>query len=391
MASPGAALRANTGPLPPPPKRPTESIPPPPLRPPTGALPQPRASGKLPELPPEAAALPDSLDTEAPAHDFSTPAGRPSLPLPDYKPLFDYDDPTPTPAKPAAAKDDAVSPGWPEPEAAAPAEEETFAPAPVPAESSDVAPKNEGTGDLAAQVQELEEKLSLATEQRDQARAELDILQKKGGKSADAALAELEEVGRERDEAKLEVIVLRSQLEAAEQNQRDTRAMASQLEELSHVIDERDSVRRDYATLREQFETLKLDRSRGDATEEIQRLEEENRQLHEQLTKAAAAKGGATDAPVSADVAELREELKKAKEEASLAARGLALSQKALQDTREALKAASEGSSSPKGSQEEWKKERATLVRQNMLLQGQNEQLTRDLSALKAKLGAQDS
>jgi chromosome segregation ATPase len=187
----------------------------------------------------------------------------------------------------------------------------------------------------------------------------------------------------------MEVIVLRSRIEAAEQTQRDTDAMASQLEELSHVIDERDSVRRDYASLREQFETLKLDRSQLDSTEELDRLRDENQQLRDQLASAGTAAGSppASD-DAAGDLAALKEQLKQAKEETSLAHRGLALSQKALQETREALREATEGTSTSKGNLEEAKKERAGLQRQNQLLQGQIDQLTRELSAAKAKLAA---
>ena len=186
----------------------------------------------------------------------------------------------------------------------------------------------------------------------------------------------------------MEVIVLRSRVEASEQKQRDTDAMASQLEELSHVIDERDSVRRDYASLREQFETLKLDRSQLDSHEANQVLQDEIKQLRDQLANRGPSAPAAGAAGATGDVAAMREQVKQAKEEASLAHRGLALSQKALQETREALREATEGSSSTKGNLEEARKERAGLIRQNQLLQGQVDQLTREISAAKAKLAA---
>jgi hypothetical protein len=422
MAPPPPAQRPATGPLPPPPQRlsapippvltrTTGSLPPPPLRPSVGAMPSPRASsGTLPTLSMKEPLSGEGSDDAPAAPDFPAPAAssleknpiRPSVPLPDFKPLFGYDEPV-VPAETEEKETDSApskdaSSSWFEANQSEPpsSEERTsalgFDPANVPIESTDLTEEAEEPVDDKKRLEELEEKLSLVTEERDQSRAELEIIRQKLDAGSKANPGEdAEQAARERDEARLEVIVLRSQLEAAEQTQRDTAAMASQLEELSHVIDERDSVRRDYAVLREQFETLKLDRSRGDATATIEALEEENRKLREQVSKAKTPSAGGGDEPVSADVATLREELKKAREEASMSSRGLALSQKALLETREALKVANEGASLAKGSPDDQKKERAALVRQNMLLQGQNEQLTRELSAAKAKLGAKDT
>ena len=84
----------------------------------------------------------------------------------------------------------------------------------------------------------------------------------------------------------------------------------------------------------------------------------------------------------------LKEESAKAKSEASVAQRGLALSQKALTETREALRQATEGAALAKGSLENLRKENSTLVQQNMLLQAQHDQVSRDLSSAKAKLTA---
>jgi len=324
-------------------------------------------------LPPADAPAPSSANIE------KNPL-RPSVPLPDFKPLFGYD----KPEEPAAETTSASS--WfksntPEPLSG---DERTaalgFDPATLPVESTDISS---------------EEPLPAGAEESDESQAEMETLRrhlesKATGETPSGETLppseELTTVSRERDEARMEVIVLRHQLEAAEQTRRDTEAMASQLEELSHVIDERDSVRRDYATLRDQFETLKLDRSRVDPGEENEKLQEEINQLRQQLASRGTEKGATGSLPVSADVATLREELKKAREEASVASRGLALSQKALQETRDALRDASDGT--PKGGAEDLKKEQATLVRQNMLLQGQNDQLTREISALKAKLAA---
>jgi hypothetical protein len=316
------------------------------------------------------------------------PPARPAVPMPDYKPLFGYD----APEDESDESTPAFSPSLLDP----PAESDEPAgldPASQPVEDLDVTDEP-ASPDSATKFQEMEEQLALATEERDQTRAELEITRTKGPAASDDKLTEdLATTGRERDEARMEVIVLRNRLETAEQTQRDTDAMASQLEELSHVIDERDSVRRDYASLREQFETLKLDRSQLDSHEANLELQEEVRQLRDQLAIHASdlvSKTGALPSTGGSpgEINALKDQVRQAKEEASLAHRGLALSQKALQETRETLREASEGTSSSKGSLEEMKKDRAGIVRQNMLLQGQNDQLTRELSAAKAKLAA---
>jgi len=306
------------------------------------------------------------------------------MPLPDFKPLFGYDAPEDEMDESSSALHEA---------SAQAVEPSAFDPATEPVEDADLF--EETNDNTSIKTQELEEQLTLLTEERDQARAELEIARQKGPAAASDKMSDdVATISRERDEARMEVIVLRNRLEAAEQTQRDTDAMASQLEELSHVIDERDSVRRDYASLREQFETLKLDRSQLDSHEANIQLQDEVHQLREQLAIHASdlvAKTGHLTSPGAgslSEVAALKEQIRQSKEEASLAHRGLALSQKALQETREALREASEGTSSSKGSLEEIKKERSGLVRQNMLLQGQNDQLTRELSAAKAKLAA---
>jgi hypothetical protein len=413
--------------LPPPPKqtgplpalaRSTAHLPPPPQRDPSGRLPAPRAqTGRLPvpagdapagirpttedepmtrELPvvttPDAATPPPAFTPPPTASTFTAqgapppkftpppsftpdtePAARPAVPVPDFKPLFGYD----SPEDASAASGLADAPG-------------TSAPPFDPTSSGESLDTLEGAEGGSTSVAQLKEEIELLTQERDQANAELELARGKGVGASDDKLAEdLATANRERDEARMEVIVLRSRVEAGEQKQRDTDAMASQLEELSHVIDERDSVRRDYASLREQFETLKLDRSQLDSHEANQVLQDEIKQLRDQL----ASRGPGAPAPTgatgpTADVAALREQVKQSKEEASLAHRGLALSQKALQETREALREATDGSSSTKGNLEEAKKERAGLVRQNQLLQGQVDQLTREISAAKAKLAA---
>jgi hypothetical protein len=388
----------------------TGHLPPPPQRDASGRLPLPRSqTGRLPFpgggstesepmtreplIAPPATSEPEEIPVAphfAPAAPpaFTPPAsliaaasasaeksvGRPTMPLPDYQPLFGYNAPEDEPGA-ADVDPSPVSPPM-------------FDPV-TTGESADPL-EDESGGELT--VEELKAQTQMLRQERDQAQAELEVTRSSGLGGSDDKLAEdLAKAISERDEARMEVIVLRSRNEAAEQTRRDTDAMASQLEELSHVIDERDSVRRDYASLREQFETLKLDRSQLDSNEANQALQDEIQMLRDQLAAGAPAGesgGGADAAGNSAELAALKEQVKLAREETSLAHRGLALSQKALQETREALREATEGTSSSKGNLEEMKKERATLVRQNMLLQGQNEQLQRDLSAAKAKLGA---
>jgi chromosome segregation ATPase len=155
-------------------------------------------------------------------------------------------------------------------------------------------------------------------------------------------VAELSFAAQERDEANLEAAALREQLAAAETAAREENknVAAQQNHALTLATSERDAARRDYTELRQQHETLK----------------QELKDLHEQVVRA--------------------------KDEATTAQRGLALSQKALQETRDALR----GASDDKGALENLKKERSTLVQQNMLLQAQNDQVSRELSALRAKI-----
>ena len=83
---------------------------------------------------------------------------------------------------------------------------------------------------------------------------------------------------------------------------------------------------------------------------------------------------------------ELDEQVHQARDEAAAAQSGLALSQKALQENRDALREASEGTSMAKSNLDNLKNEYSTLVQQNMFLQAQNDQISRELSAVKSKL-----
>ena len=188
---------------------------------------------------------------------------------------------------------------------------------------------------------------------------------------------------RERDEARMEVIVLRSRNEAAEQTRRDTDAMASQLEELSHVIDERDSVRRDYAVAARAVR----DAQARPLAARLARGQPDNCRTRPRACASSWLRQRAADpagAPVKrsgtaqaarrkpprqrgGEIAALQESEVQAGEGGDVAAahRGLALSQKALQETkREALREATEGTSQSKGNLEEIEEgaRRASLV-----------------------------
>jgi hypothetical protein len=199
-----------------------------------------------------------------------------------------------------------------------------------------------------------------------------------------ARIGELSSAAQERDEALLEAVTLRSQLANAEAAALGQGNPAASSDEIALVTGERDAARRDYAELRLQYEKLKQDQVK---------LKNNHAAAMAGLQKQVEAGGTAQGAPPEREdfIDTLKQELKnlqlqvvQAKEEASASQRGLALSQKALQETREALREASEG----KGMFENLKKERSTLVQQNMLLQAQNDQVARELSALKAKVGA---
>ncbi len=202
-------------------------------------------------------------------------------------------------------------------------------------------------------------------------------------------LAKLDEITQERDDARREADLLRAKL----QQGGDSKGGA---DEIARAIEDRDSARRDYANLREQFENLKADqfRARTEGGKKDPALQREIESLRAQIAEREEEINSMKLDPISVDpeVDSLREEadvlqkqLNQAREEASIAQRGLALSQKALQETRDALREATEGSSQMKTSLESLKNECATLVQQNMLLQAQHDQLSREISTLRTK------
>jgi regulator of replication initiation timing len=202
---------------------------------------------------------------------------------------------------------------------------------------------------------------------------------------------------QERDHALKDGDLLREQLRQAHEalKARGTKA-PGQTQELSLLTEERDQARREYAAIRQEFETLKQEqppkeesgRARKELEQQLegfrQKLEERNRETAALKTNSGGVGDG--DEKLKAEVVSLREQLAHAKEEASIAQRGLALSQKALHETRDTLREATEGTSLSRHNFDNLKNECATLAQQNSVLQAQNDQLSRDLSATKSKL-----
>jgi DNA repair exonuclease SbcCD ATPase subunit len=205
---------------------------------------------------------------------------------------------------------------------------------------------------------------------------------------------ELAHATQERDQAVNDGILLREQLLQAQEAVKE-QGTPAQAQELSLLTEERDQARREYATLRKEFETLKQEQTpkeeSGKARRELeqqlegfrQKLEERNREIL--ALKADSGGAGDGDEKLKEEVASLREQLARVKEEASAAQRGLTLSQKALHETRDTLREATEGTSLSRHNFDNLKNECATLAQQNTVLQAQNDQLSRDLAAAKAK------
>jgi chromosome segregation ATPase len=262
---------------------------------------------------------------------------------------------------------------------------------------------NQSSEDLTAaweKIAQLNDELAVATRERDEAinesvllREDLNLANEKlEGQGEVSTLAEeMQQVLQERDEAIAETNILREELRQAYEVAQSREAAAMQSEELAQVTEERDRVRSDYVDLRDQFEGLKQEqaRAKNQLGEGRAELEEQVRSLRLILAEREAelneTQSGASGNNEQLEA--LTQELSKKKDEASMAQRGLALSQKALQETREALREASEpGGLVSKASLDDLKKENSTLVQQNMLLQAQHSQVARELSAAKAKL-----
>ncbi len=382
----------------------------------TAPAPIPQPSEPIRSLP-----LSSSAPAETPA---PSPLRQRTTPLPNLKPIFEYDKPVslppsqsqPMPGRPVLTPQTPVLPtppyetfglrdaplGFTEEEQEEEESEEEIPALPESITEAKAEPPEPASWDIS---NTLKEDLSRVTEERDDARRQSDLLRSQlleyddVSKERDELAAKVEELSRvveERDDARNESNLLRSQLQQAEEANGAAQAQASSPEELSRALEERDGARRDYASLREQFENLKLEhvRLRGEPAKKDPALEAELETLRAQLAErdqqiAELKNAPAPEpvpAPISEDTSALQTQLNQAREDASIAQRGLALSQKALQETRDALREASEGSSMAKTNLDNLKNECATLVQQNMLLQAQHDQLTRELNALKAKV-----
>jgi hypothetical protein len=324
-----------------------------------------------------------------------SPLSRRTTPLPDLKSLFEYEKPS---VQRPPVRADASEASTPQPEdreietfGAHQIDSKTEAPEPIsdmPVSELPVAEEISSTAPSEGQPGELELLRSQMLEFDDVVKERDDLTTR---------VNELSGVTQERDDARREAALLRDRLM---ENGQKSPATGASSDEVAMALEERDSARRDYAGLREQFETLKQEhvRSRNETTrkdpesqQEIESLRSQLAQKDEELKELHALKLdpiGSNDHEINslreeADV--LQNQFNQARDEASIAQRGLALSQKALQETRDALREATEGSSNMKGSFESLKNECATLVQQNMLLQAQHDQLSRELGSLKAK------
>jgi regulator of replication initiation timing len=209
---------------------------------------------------------------------------------------------------------------------------------------------------------------------------------------------ELAHAIQERDHFSSEVDGLRerlTQLEGALKS-RGTRT-PGETQELTILTDERDQARKQYMLLRSQFENFKQEQSAKEEPVKFRReLEQQiegfRQKLEERTKEVIALKGtvnsasGSGDEKLKGEVAALREQVARLRDEASVAQRGLALSQKALHETRETLREATEGTSLSRHNFDNIKAECANLAQQNAVLQTQNDQLTRDMAAVKSKL-----
>lgn len=260
-------------------------------------------------------------------------------------------------------------------------------------------------------LKSLGEELSRVEKERDKARNENALVRsqllqmEEISKERGALSAQVDELSRavqERDQLRNENSVLLEQLRQAEEAGGDRQALSEQLEGLSAAVEERDQARREYAKLREQFESVRQEHNRfgegknkfGQAEAasdgELQTLRQQIADRDEELATLKVKTIGMEDVieTLKDELNTLQEQVHQMKEETSAAQQGLALSQKALQETRDALREASEGSSMSKTNLEDLKNERSTLVQQNMFLQAQNDQISRELSAAKSKLAA---
>lgn len=320
---------------------------------------------------------------------------RRTAPLPALKPLFQYEIPAKSPAPPPlpAAETPRVSQIPKE-------EKKNFPGSPTESEAASRAHINQASEDLALaweKITQLNEEIARTIQERNQARNENGLLReqlkqsdemRQGPEGTNAPQGELARMIQERDEARREYASLREEFETWKRDQGGNKEesgvgkaeLEKQIETLRQQIEVKD---REINALKEgtgktelekQIETLR------------QQIEVKDREINALKSTPPSSGINSSSATSNEDVAALKEQLRVAKDEASTSQRGLALSQKALQETRIALREASESSSLSKGQVENLKNECATLVQQNMLLQAQHDQLSRELSSVRAKL-----
>jgi chromosome segregation ATPase len=320
-----------------------------------------------------------------------------SAPLPAITPVFAYEKPEPPPQEPSSSVADTQVP--------APVE------SPARQNSEELGTLREEWATLQNRFQSLNEELFQTNQNLEQMRGENTGLREQLRQAENAAsdretsatqIRELSSAAQERDQARSEITILREQLRQAEEAGRDREALVVQIDELSPAVQERDQARKEYAKLREQFETLKQENARmGEKRLHSEESESASHEQAEQMTRRLAEREqevaefkvktvGLEDVieTLKQELNTLQEQVHQARDEATAAQSGLILSQKALQETRDALREASVGASMTKANLENLKNECSTLVQQNMLLQAQHDQTSRELSAAKSKLSA---
>jgi archaellum component FlaC len=306
-----------------------------------------------------------------------SPLARRTTPLPNLKPIFEYEKPEVPSAIVGPDSAEAKSESDEEPEE----KEEVSSP--------EVADKPSFPG-FQQPSEDLSSGWSSGPSLKD------DPFRPKGESETEGA-QEMDELLQELEDARNEAALLRAQLEEADKPRASSQASGGD-DELTRALEERDRVRRDYAGLREQFETLKHEqvRTRGESggegaedSDQLAELRKELAERDEEINAVKISSIGLEDViqTLKQELNAVQTQIHPSRDEASIAQRGLALSQKALQETRDALREASESSSHMKTSLENLKNECSTLVQQNIMLQAQNEQLTRELNALKNKGG----
>jgi chromosome segregation ATPase len=321
--------------------------------------------------------------------------------LPNVKSLFPGSNP-PVAPEPPPAGDHAASESAPDVPHPKDEHAEDFP------ESTSVIPSGQ-EGDLSEiwhKMSLLNEELARTVLERDQAQNEGALLreqlnradeeQKEAEESSAAPTEELARLTKERDDAIAQLQGMRAQLLLAKDAEKEKASVPlGDTQEITIVTGERDQARRQYADLRKQFETLKQEQAPKEETvkyrkEWEQQLEELKQKVEERdkeiaALKASSAAAGSGDEKLKQEVTSLRDQLTRVKDEASVAQRGLALSQKALQQTRDTLREATEGTSLSRHNFDNLKNECAILAQQNTVLQGQIDQLSRDLKTTKSK------